>query len=489
LQLMIGLIGVFLMSCLMAIGAVKSSPYVVIGGLLAIFLMVVLIQYPSLGLLITAFVVPLERFGRFGDDASNYTISLMRVIGIVALAAVLIHCLVRKEKFVFGLPLCLYGGFVFLALASLTHTSDFSGTVRACGAILANIMFFFMVINLTHKVKLAYCAVLIWMFVSVGIGIYSIYDWHFGAVTPVASSDYDRGEGQQTTDMRFSTVWQDAAEFDSFIVARSMGSTSHAGVYGINLIMTIPFFLFFMKRSHYLLFKGVLLFGLLIIGYNVFLTNTRTVLALAVFVIILCLIRQLIVMSLPKVVIGVLLAASIVFILPGAIFERALNPANYSLQNSATMQIRLAYWRAGLEIIQDNWLIGVGVGNDEVVPKYAKQMTTETTTVHNIFIQIAMEVGIFGWLIFFGFVSSLLWYGRKASTIYKHHNLLDEYWFMVAAQIAMISVLVYGLVVDVFHFPLKGWWMIAALVYAIYHLALNTTSASESETVDSLLKV
>ena len=35
---------------------------------------------------------------------------------------------------------------------------------------------------------------------------------------------------------------------------------------------------------------------------------------------------------------------------------------------------------------------------------------------------------------------------------------------------AMISALLYGIQVDVFHFPLKGWWLVAGLTYAMYQL-------------------
>jgi hypothetical protein len=35
----------------------------------------------------------------------------------------------------------------------------------------------------------------------------------------------------------------------------------------------------------------------------------------------------------------------------------------------------------------------------------------------------------------------------------------------------MIAVLIYGIQLDVFHFPLKGWWLVAGLVVAMERLS------------------
>jgi hypothetical protein len=42
---------------------------------------------------------------------------------------------------------------------------------------------------------------------------------------------------------------------------------------------------------------------------------------------------------------------------------------------------------------------------------------------------------------------------------------------MVACQIATLGVLCYGVQVDVFHFPLKGWWLVAGITCVMYRFA------------------
>jgi hypothetical protein len=105
--------------------------------------------------------------------------------------------------------------------------------------------------------------------------------------------------------------------------------------------------------------------------------------------------------------------------------------------------------------------------------------------VHNDYLNTFMEVGLFGWLLFYGFVGYILWCSIKAGKRIRRlaadraspdaERLVwsDRYWFTAACQMAMVAVLIYCVQVDVFHFPLKGWWLIAALSWVMYLLVKN----------------
>ena len=56
----------------------------------------------------------------------------------------------------------------------------------------------------------------------------------------------------------------------------------------------------------------------------------------------------------------------------------------------------------------------------------------------------------------------------------------ERYWFVIASQVALVSVLIYGVQVDVFHFPLKAWWLVAALGWVMYELAREQRAAEET---------
>ena len=150
---------------------------------------------------------------------------------------------------------------------------------------------------------------------------------------------------------------------------------------------------------------------------------------------------------------------------PGAVYKRIFDLSNYTYARSSTLQTRMAYWEAGTKIIQQNWLTGVGLGNQLAVPALASVKGPDESTVHNEYLETMIETGLLGWVIFFGFAGYLLHLGFVGAALVRRRDP-ERYWFLVACQIAMISVLVFAVQVDVFHFPLKGWWLVAGLTWA-----------------------
>jgi len=453
--------------------AAKTSPLLALGAVGALLLFVILARLPVLGLYACALVVPLERMGRFTDDASRYTISLMRIVGVLALAAMLAHMLVRRTRLQFGRAFWLYCGYTALAFLTVFYSTDFHGTVRACGAILGNLMFFFVVINLASSRRVAETAVALWLSVSVAVGLYTTYDWHFGALIGTRIGEFDPGRGEQSAENRLSTVWEDRSEWDELSgTARAMGPTSHSAVYGINLILTMPFFFYFLRGEKRPWLKALLLLGLAVVGYNVMLTNTRAAILLAGVVLGIALLWRLVELSAPRLFLGAVGLIAILALVPGDVWQRVLDLSNYTIDRSATLRIRLAYWDAALLAVQDHWLTGMGVGNQEAVARYMTEPGPEETTAHCEYLQTAMEVGILGWALFFGFVFLLLATAFRAGRRFAQPPPLDrDFWFMRACQLAMIAVLLYGIQLDVFHFPLKGWWLAAGLVVAMEQLS------------------
>jgi len=421
-----------------------------------------ILRNPTFALLCACAVIPLERLGRFTEDSSMYTFSLMRVIGVLALGSLLLYCLSRGRKLTFGPPFILYSIYWVLGLLTLTHTTDLLGNVRASGAMLGNLLFFFLVINAARSWSIVKMCVAVWVLCSVLIGVYTVYDWHWGK----SFNEAEIGVGAS----RFSTVLADTSEYESLdTVRRATGPTSHSAVYGINLIMTLPFLAFFWRRSRDRRLRAAIFLSSLVILYNIFLTNTRAVLILTVLVFLMLIWRRLLRLSVGGIVAGLLVGASMLPFIPEAIYERVLDPSNYTVEQSGTLRARLHYWSAGLIVIENNWLMGVGPGNQQEIPRYLTGDAPRETTVHNEYLQTMMELGIVGWTVFFGFVFLVLRYGFQAAAHYRDRPDGEErYQFLKACQVTMIAVLVYGLQVDVFHFPLKGWWLVAGLVTALY---------------------
>jgi hypothetical protein len=453
-------------------GASLGSPWLLLGLPVALGGVLVLLLSPTLAFLAVAAIIPVERLGRLTGDDAMLTISLMRIVGSIALASFLLSALLQRRRIHLGPAFWVYVLYFCIALTGLFHSTHMLGTVRHIGALLGNLLFFVLVINFGRSGPLARKGVAVWLTATVAAGIYTILAWHFGS----GATDQDLTD----TGARFSTVLTDTSEWEALdTVARATGPTSHSAVYGINLITSIPLFFYFMKHARSAAWRVALMLGLGVTLYNVLLTNTRAVMLVAAAVVVLCGLWGLYRVT-AKGLIAVMLAGSAMLpFVPDAIWDRVLDASNYSLDKSATLRVRLDYWQAGVEVVRENWLTGIGVGNQVEVPKRLNFVTAEETTVHNEYLFTMMEVGVFGWLLFFGFVAMVFVAAararRLAGALRGPGQLHPD--FFVAIQVSMLATLLFGVQVDVFHFPLKGWWLLAGLAWAQYSVLAATLLA------------
>ena len=472
---------------------VKFSAPIVLALSFGILIGIVFLRYPSYALYVTVALIPIERFGRFTDDNTQFTISLMRIMGLVALGVLLVDGLLRKRSFTFGPAFFLYGGYVGMGILSILYTTDTLGTIRGASAIVGNLLFFFVVVNMATTRKHVFVSIVIWLTVSVAISAYTAYDWHYGSgrsEITIVSGENDPGKGVQTQETRWATVWMDQAELESLggkTLRRTMGPTSHAAVYGINCILTIPFLLYMLRLPIKRGWKVVVLISLALIGYSILLTNTRAVMLAAALVGLFCLMKGLIRLRPGQYIALLIVAVSMVGFIPEDVYNRILDLSNYSYKNSASLRIRVEYAQAGIQAISDNWLYGSGLANENIVPEYLESWSSapERTTVHNEYLQTLMEVGFIGAGFLFSFVGLLFYYANQsAKNFARSSDTEQEYWFMVAVQISMVGVLIYGVQVDVFHFPLKGWWLLAGITASMYCISnrLVRESAMEEKT-------
>jgi O-antigen ligase len=450
-----------------------SSPIFGVLAICGILVVIAVLARPEVGLLLCAAVIPMERIGRLTPDSSMYTVSLMRIVGLLALLSFLLHATTRKWRLRFGLVFYLYLAYCGVGLVTVFFSADQLGSVRQFGALLGNITFFFLVINLVRSWPLAKLAAIVWLCASVLVGSFTIYEWHTGRS---GISEHKIGQ----TNQRFSTVLQDVSEYSTLEseVDRAMGPTSSPAVYAINMILTIPFFYYLFRVEKNFKLRLLLVLGGLTCLYNIFLTNTRAAILLAAGVVLLGLLRGMIVMTPPRAILSVASLAAVVVFAPSAIYKRVLNSSNYSYENSATLRVRIEYWKAGLQLAEKYWLTGMGIGNQLDIPRATRIPGPEASTAHNEYLYTFLEVGVAGWTLFFSFIALLLRYGIKAAAFFRRHaEMQEQYWFVLACNIAMIATLIYALQVDVFHFPLKGWWLVAGLTVALYTQARQKASA------------
>ncbi len=436
-----------------------SSPWLAAALIVGMVVVGVVFLVPEVGVLMSVFVVPIERLGRFGDDTSYQMFSLMRVVGLLAITSVALHMALRRLPTLYPLPLVLYSAFLVVAAIS-TFFAYNPMTAKAHLATLAgNLLFLMLIVNGVRDWRMVKAALYTWLSITILIALYQVYDWHFGKPVQVGEIG--------TISHRFSTTWNSGSEAQNIgFVRRAMGTTSNAAVYGVNLMMTLPFFIYLAKVASSSSQRAVAVGGLLLVLYNMLLTNTRAVVVFGVFTLFYCVLIGLVRLSLSRIVWVLLGCIGLLYLLPEAVWKRVLDPANYSAEHSYNISVRFHLWWAGFRSAIDHWLIGVGPGDREQIIRYLDVgIDDDTISTHNEFLQTFEDVGLFGGLLFYAFVGSVILYSVKLAARLRHEEGASErYWFLVASQVALVSTVLFGVQVDVFHFSIKGWWLVAALV-------------------------
>jgi O-antigen ligase len=453
---------------LLVLLATHASPLPAAAALCGLAVVGGIVAFPYAGFLLTAFVVPLERIGRFTNDSSLATVSLMRIVGTLTLAALLVHLLLRRRKVLVTTPGLLYSLYFGVGVLTLASTSDFGFGVRAASAMLGNLLFFLLVINIVRTPQQARAAIVCWLLSTAAIGAFTIYQWHNPAA--MITEDPFNSTGQRSSDQRFSTVLEDASEYQSLDqTPRALGTTSHPAVYAINLILTLPFFAYSFRTTRQTGLRVVILAASAITCYNVVLANTRAALITMVLVLGLILVTGLVRVTaarLAAIVAGALLALPLV---PGAIWNRVLDASNYTVQRSDTLRARFMYWDEGLSMVSENWLFGIGLGNQTELPRRLADRTymPPNSTVHTEYLQSLLETGLLGYPLLVAFMTVLYRRAKQGERSLARAGLTDPALLLRAGRVALLAVLIYGTQVDVLHFPLKGWWLAMGLVVAI----------------------
>ena len=120
-------------------------------------------------------------------------------------------------------------------------------------------------------------------------------------------------------------------------------------------------------------------------------------------------------------------------------------------------------------MFKENWLLGIGVGNKNFREIYGLYMRTgfDALSAYNIFLEIAVESGIFALIAFLGFIGTTLAQGIK---IILKSTEIRQVIFLSAAVISILAMMVHGLVDTVFFRPQIQFifWTMCAIVTSIH---------------------
>ena len=203
-----------------------------------------------------------------------------------------------------------------------------------------------------------------------------------------------------------SKAWIDDEMFSS-IGGRAVGSLDNPNMLGEYLILIIPIAAVMLIGRGEGLRRFSAFVSLGIMGSCLILTWSRGAwlgLILAAIVLLFMWHRR----ALWLVFAGILSLPLLASILPQSIIYRFTSIGN--LSDSST-SYRVYIWHSSVDMIKDNFLSGIGIGEgawDRLYPLYTYMGVEAAPHSHNLYLQIWLELGVFGILAFMIFIFLLL---------------------------------------------------------------------------------
>ncbi|MBQ9920995.1 MAG: O-antigen ligase family protein, partial [Clostridia bacterium] len=172
-------------------------------------------------------------------------------------------------------------------------------------------------------------------------------------------------------------------------------------------------------------------------------------------------------------ILGVFSIPVLPFILPASIVSRFMSIGN--LGDSST-SYRVSIWRAATDMIGDNFASGIGIGTtafSKVYPSYSLAGIEAAPHSHQLFFQIAIEMGIFALIAFFAIIFILI--RKNSSGLIMHSNRNSYTLVSSAALCGIIAMMVQGLTDYVwYNYRVFGmFWIVMGLCVATLRCADN----------------
>ena len=139
----------------------------------------------------------------------------------------------------------------------------------------------------------------------------------------------------------------------------------------------------------------------------------------------------------------------------------------FAMRNDSSNSFRFNVYHSSLQMFQDNWLLGIGVGNKNFREIYGLYMRTgfDALSAYNIYLEIAVESGIFALISFLGFLGILI---KKAISFIMNSENIEKVLFVSISLVSILAVCFHGFVDTIFFRPqLKFvFWTFVAVISA-----------------------
>lgn len=137
----------------------------------------------------------------------------------------------------------------------------------------------------------------------------------------------------------------------------------------------------------------------------------------------------------------------------------------FILRGDSSTSFRMNVYNSAIQMFQDNWLCGIGVGNKVYREIYGLYMLSgfDALSCYCVFLEMAVESGILSLLAYLMFLGSLLFAGVRSFLKSKDYNYKV---LLFVSSISIVAVMVHGLVDTVYFRPQVQYlfWTMAAIL-------------------------
>lgn len=286
--------------------------------------------------------------------------------------------------------------------------------------------------------------------------------WLLGTIAVCTAGEFIIGFLQSFLHLDAISTWQDTSRLNpEDILSRVYGTLKplNPNLFGGYLVCGFPSILgavfYFFNRKNVNL--ALISLGFTLIGiYTIFQTGCRgAYLALMlIFASVFLLSAKFFWKTYKKLYISFISGICALFFLAitfvGALRHRFLSI--FAMRNDSSNSFRFNVYHSSVEMFKDNWLLGIGVGNKNFREIYGLYMKTgfDALSAYNIYLETAVESGIFALIAFLGFLISL---SISAVKFVLHSLDIERVIFVVTAITAIWAVMFHGLVDTIYFRP------------------------------------
>ncbi len=165
-----------------------------------------------------------------------------------------------------------------------------------------------------------------------------------------------------------------------------------------------------------------------------------------------------------KIVVAILAMFAIILVAVPKITKRIMSI--FLLRGDSSTSFRMNVYHSSMQMFCDNWILGIGAGNQTFREIYGLYMITgfDALSTYSVPLEIAVEAGIFALIAFVAFIAWFLFDCFKFIRNEDDTNCLSDKVIVCGSILAILGVMIHGMFDTIFFRPqiqFLFWTMIA----------------------------